>query len=80
MTPDMIKRVKDAMCHTWNAIGDDMCEATGGEEPSPETKAELIMDASYMELYGKDGQAVVMFKALPWSAMVVIAQEWAGVR
>ena len=80
MEPDMIKRIKDAMHHTWNAIGADVCEATGGEEPTPEIKAEIIMDADYMAMYGDDKEAVTEFKALPWSAMAVIAGEWAGAK
>jgi hypothetical protein len=78
---DMRKRIRDAMWQTWQAIGADIeqarCEMQVPGSISTDELAEVICDASYLEAYGDDAEAVLFFRALPYKEQDAISLAFA---
>jgi len=71
-TEDELKRIRRAVANTWDAIASDVL---AGETPEEELDVvEVVLDANYLESYGRERAAVARFRLAPYDQMREIAK------
>jgi len=76
----MEDRIIRAMVNTWDAIGADcLIDDMGNRDPKAELPKdhviEIVLDASHMEMYGRDGEAVEELRKMPYEKMIEIGKK-----
>lgn len=68
--------IEQALNNTWQAIGHDILEATGGEAIPRADVVEVVLDANYLEMYGGlSADEVKAFRALSYNKQKAIARN-----
>lgn len=71
-----VEKIKSGLYLTWNAIGGEIIESLGGESMSREEVIEVVLDANYLEMYGRlDKADLDAFRSLPFNEQDRIAAQ-----
>lgn len=70
----MKDRIISVLHRTWDAIGYDVLELTGGEASRAEV-IEMVCDANRIDMYGNDNEAVKAFYSLSRKEQDKICKE-----
>jgi len=80
MTDENKKLVQEAIRNTWNVLAYDCIQANEGEPMPKDHVVEVVLDASYLEMYARQNQkqAVAEFRKLEYKIQDKIAGEALG--